>query len=594
MMWSMPLDASPRPTSALELLVALAAAVIGSPLVPAVIQASDISALDPAAGALGPAWAGLMIGLALVGYLVQQRTAPGAGRWWIAVLAGLAVGAVMAPLWAGLHGTPQPPFGVLRGDMTFRTEYITRFAATWHLDDYTFGHLSAFYPPAWFWLAGRTAHVLGIEPWRIVKPFTIGTIGAALAVAYLLWRRVLTPAGALAAAIGSSLVLTRQGAALGPAAHATQGWYSPYSCFVAVTGVAWLAATLQAVREGASRRAWALLVAAGALLALCYYLLFIILAVVLGLLAVVPSGERRLPARRMLGVLGGVAALTAVFWVPLVVSVLGGGAAQGHYLAPDFLTVQVGFDGPAELVVLMVAVVVALVLGHASSASLAVAGLIGATVVYQVLSATSLVFSENQLQPHRAVTMLWATLGAAVPVALEAFSRPESLAKGLPAAGARAAAIVLAVVAVGATFVLGERQGSDLVARPLTIGAHDPADMARPQRIARFITATTRRAPQDSTLLSGDKDAVLVTHPFNGFLALSARYAHPEAEQGRRVRWAESAAQCPTAACTTRRLTQTPFGRVDALVLTRVPVGYELLTQIDAFPEPRLVTVVFP
>jgi hypothetical protein len=25
-----------------------------------------------------------------------------------------------------------------------------------------------------------------------------------------------------------------------------------------------------------------------------------------------------------------------------------------------------------------------------------------------------------------------------------------------------------------------------------------------------------------------------------------------------------------------------------------VPVGYELLTQIDAFPEPRLVTVRFP
>src|SRR5689334_1295185 len=215
-------DISARPTSALELAAGLAAAAGAALLVGLIVDASGFSALDPAAGGFGPVWAAVMVALALAGYLVQQRLAPGASRWWIAVFAGLAAGVVMAPLWAGLHGTPQPPFGVLRGDMTFRTEYIVRFAATWHLDDYTFGGLSAFYPPAWFWLAGRAAHVLGIEPWRIVKPFTIGTIGMALALAYVLWRRVLTPAGALAAAIGSSLVLTRQGAALGPAAHATQ------------------------------------------------------------------------------------------------------------------------------------------------------------------------------------------------------------------------------------------------------------------------------------------------------------------------------------------------------------------------------------
>src|SRR5205085_10734354 len=67
-----------------------------------------------------------------------------------------------------------------------------------------------------------------------------------------------------------------------------------------------------------------------------------------------------------------------------------------------------------------------------------------------------------------------------------------------------------------------------------------------------------------------------------------------EAEQARGVHWVSHAASCPPAACTTRRPTRTPFGRVDALVLSRVPAGYELLTQIDAFPEPRLVTVRFP
>ena len=228
----------------------------------------------------------------------------------------------MAPLMAGLHGTPQPPFSVLRGDMTFRTEYVTRFASTWHLDDYTFGHLPAFYPPAWFWLAGRTAHVLGIEPWRIVKPFTIGTIGAALAVAYLLWRRVLTPAGALAAAIGSSLVLTRQIGSLGP--PPTRRRAGTRRTRASSPSPGRLAGGHAARRprgraRGAPGPCWC---SPARVLALCYYLLFIILALVLAVLA--RRAERRAAAGARCGCsacCGGVAALTAVFWVPLVVSV---------------------------------------------------------------------------------------------------------------------------------------------------------------------------------------------------------------------------------------------------------------------------------
>jgi len=577
---------------AVEIGLGLIAAGLAALGVYGIIWGTDFWLLDPVAAGLGPVWAAAMIALALAGYLVQQRW-PTRSRWAIALLAGIAVGVVMAPLVAGLHGTPQPPFSVLRGDMTFRTEYITRFAATWHLRDYTFGGLNAFYPPAWFWLAGRAAHYLDVEPWRIVKPFTIGTVGVALGLAYVLWRRVLTPAGALAAAIGSSLVLTHQNGSLGQAGHATQGWYSPYSCLVAVTGVAWLAAVLTATREGGSRRGWTFLVAVGALLALSYYLLFVILAVVLLVLALAPAGERWTGLRRAGGVLAGVGALTAVFWVPLVSSVLNGAASQGHYLAPDFLEVSVAFNGPTELVVLAVAVVAALALARHWPAAQAVMALLVATVVYQLLSVVSLVFTENQLQPHRAVTMMWATLGAAVPVALEGFTRTGTPARSLPTATLRTVAGAIAVVAVATTFVLGARQGTDLATGPLTIGAHDPVDLETPREMNRFITATTGRRPQDLTLLGG-ANALLVTRPYNGFLSLSARYAHPEARLPQRVRAVENAAECPDARCTTRALTHTGFGRIDAIVMTRTPVGIELHTQLDAFPLPRLVTISFP
>jgi hypothetical protein len=335
-------------------------------------------------------------------------------------------------------------------------------------------------------------------------------------------------------------------------------------------------------------------VGVGALLALCYYLLFILLAIVLVVVAVMPALGRRQALLRALAALGGVAALTAVFWVPLIADLVGGAASQGHYLAPDFLEVQVGFNGPAELIVLAVAATAALALGFAWPAARAVVGLIGGTVVWQLLSITSLVFTENQLQPHRAVTMMWATLGAAVPVALEGFARAGSLGRGLPAAGLRATAVVIAIVAACATFVLGARQGVDLATGPLTVGAHEPFDMRTPAQMSRFITAVAGRPPQDLTLLGGAKEPVLVIRPYNGFLALSARYAHPRAHLAQRVRIVEAAAACPTPACVTRTLTRTPFGPVDAVVLMRgIPRGGQLLTQVDAFPDPKMVPIVF-
>jgi len=575
-----------------EALVGAAAAALTLLLVHAIVAASNFDARDDVAPGLGPVWAAAMVALALLGYVAQRRLGERSGLV-VAGLAGVATGLATLPLTAGLHGTPQPPFTIMRGDQQFRTEYITRFASTWHLDDYTFKGLHAFYPPAWFWLAGRTANLLGSEPWRIVKPFTIGTIGVSLGLSFVLWRRVLSPAAALAAAVGSALVLTHQTGALGLVAHSTQGWYSPYSCFVAVTGAAWLAATLTWTLEGGTRRGAVLLIAVGALLALTYYLLFLILVIVLIVLALGPRVARRVAAARLGIALGAIAALTAVFWVPLAVSVLKGAASQGHYLAPDFLNVSAGFDGPKALVVLAVAVAAALVLTWAWAASRAVAGLLIGTVVYQLISVTSLVFSENQLQPHRAVTMLWATLGAAVPVALDGVRREGVLARALPAATLRGAAALIAVVAVPATFLLGAQQGKDLVSGPLTIGARDPVDLKTAAQLNGYITSVTGRRPDQLTIVT-EARGLLITQPYFGFLGLSARYSHPEAHQAARVKVLERAADCATPACTTNLLEHNRFGPIDALVLRRTPLGFELTTQTDAFPAPRIVTIDFP
>jgi galactan 5-O-arabinofuranosyltransferase len=577
---------------AAELGLILTGAAASAALVHALLAASNFSALNEVARGFGPPWAALMIALAVVAQVVQRRSASTVrSRVIVAALAGLAAGLVTAPLTAGLHGTDQPLNTILGGDMAFRTEYVTRFASTWHLRDFTFAHLHAFYPPAWFWAAGRSAHVFGLhDPWHIVKPFSIVTVGAALVVAYLLWRMVLSPAGALSAAIGSSLVLASQ---VGPADLSTQSWYEPYSCFVAVTGAAWLAASVRTLRLPGARGRLVLLALVGAVLALLYYLLFVILAVVLIVLAALSSPWRRAALTRCAALLGAVALLTAVFWVPLLSGLAHGAASQGKFVRPDFLKVSVGIaGGPTALAVLAIVAVVGLALTYGFVGSQAVGALIGGTILYQLISVTTLVFANNQLQPHRAVTMMWASFGAAVPVALEGLAVQGVGGRALRPPLPRIAALVALVLAVPAIFVIGSEQGADLAGGVFSRAAHDRPGLAQTRLISDFITGTERRSPQDLTVLSGDH-ALLVTEPYDGFLPLRARYAHPDAHLDQRLSVLRTASACRHPACTTRLLTSSKFGPVDALVLAREPYGFRVETQDDHFPEPSPVVIHF-
>jgi galactan 5-O-arabinofuranosyltransferase len=578
-----------------EVGLAVAGAAITVWLVHVFLVATNFNPLSEVATGLGPLWAGAMLIVAVVAQLVERRG--GAehavrARSTVSLLAGVATGLATAPLTAGLRGTDQPLNTILSGDMAFRTEDVTRFAATWHLQDYTFKGLHAFYPPAWFWLAGRAAHVLSLhEPWHIMKPFTIATIGAALLVAYVLWRMSLSPAGALSAAIGSSLVLDSQ---VGPLKFATQAWYSPYSCFVAVTGAAWVAAALNSLRLPAGAARWRLIFLGlvGAGLALCYYLLFLILAIVLIVLALAPAENRSRALRRMGALFAGIALLTAVFWIPLLRALAHGAASQGGFVRPDFLRVFVGMGRPIALAILALVVIGALALTLSAPASRAVAGVLLGGVAYQLVSVATLVFAQNQLQPHRAVTMMWATFGAGLPVAIDGFRSDNGLGRLLQPPLPRVFGTLAAVVAVPTVFVIGSTLGSDLAGGPFSREAHERPALAQTRAISSFITSTTGKRPDQLTILAGNR-ALLVTKPYYGFLPLRARYAHPEAHLEQRIGVLRAAARCPDPACTTRTLEGSRFGRIDALVLARSFGRLRIQTQLDRFPEPVPISIDF-
>ncbi|MGE5131495.1 MAG: arabinofuranosyltransferase [Gemmatimonadota bacterium] len=578
-----------------EIALFLAATAAALALVHAFAVGARYQPVVHEAHGFGPWWAAGMLALAVAAQLVQRLAGQAPSRAVVAVLAGLAAGLVTAPLTAGLQWTDQPLNTILGGDMQFRTENVTRFASTWHLEDYTCRGLRAFYPPGWFWVAGRAAHWLTpSEPWRIMKPFTIFTIGAAFAVAYGLWRMVLSPAGALSAAIGSSMVLQTQ---IGPVRFATLAWYSPYSAFVAVTGAAWLAASLRAVRERDRRGQLMLLGVAGAALALCYYLLFIILVVVLIALAAATPAARGRALLRVAALCTGIAILTSVFWIPLLEAVRHGAVTQGHFVRPDFYTVATGITGgPVMLTVLSVAALVALALTITWTGSQAVAGVIAGSILYQLISVATLTYAQAQLQPHRAVTMMWASFGAAVPVAFEAVgsSAPSRLLRPWLA---KPLALLGIAAALWATFGLGSALANDLVGGPYVAAIYQRSGYQRlsldqASLLSSYITSTTGKAPQQLTIVS-DQHALLVTEPYFGFLPLGARYAHPLAHLTQRIGVLQMAAACPTAACTTRELTHSQFGQIDALVLKRTPAGLLIQATEDRFPDPLPVQIYF-
>jgi galactan 5-O-arabinofuranosyltransferase len=76
-------------------------------------------------------------------------------------------------------------------DQQFRTEYLTRLTESAALRDMTYAGLPPFYPPGWFWIGGRVAALTETPGWEMYKPWAITSITIAIAVALVLWWRMI-------------------------------------------------------------------------------------------------------------------------------------------------------------------------------------------------------------------------------------------------------------------------------------------------------------------------------------------------------------------------------------------------------------------
>src|ERR1700761_8834467 len=129
---------------------------------------------------------GCIVGLLAAGWLWRR------GRRLLARLLALAFVSAFSVVTLGmpLGATKLYLFGI-SVDQQFRTEYLTRLTDSSSLHDMTYVGLPAFYPPGWFWVGGRVAALTGTPAWETFKPWAITSITIAIAVALVLWWRLI-------------------------------------------------------------------------------------------------------------------------------------------------------------------------------------------------------------------------------------------------------------------------------------------------------------------------------------------------------------------------------------------------------------------
>ncbi|OBJ43720.1 galactan 5-O-arabinofuranosyltransferase [Mycobacterium colombiense] len=494
---------------------------------------------------------GCLAGLVAVGWVWRRCARPRARL--LTRLAGLVFVSAFTVVTLGmpLGATKLYLFGI-SVDQQFRTEYLTRLADSPALRDMTYLGLPPYYPPGWFWIGGRAAALGGSPAWEIFKPWAITSITIAVAVALVLWWRMVRFEYALIVTTATAAVTLAYGSP------------EPYSAMITVLLPPMLVLTWSGLRAGDRPGApggagWGAVIAAGLFLgwtATWYTLLFGFSAFTVGLMALWLAGVRwrrnrktgglkaALDPLRRLAVIAGIAvAIACTTWLPFVLRALrspvsNSGSAM-HYLPADGAELTFPMLQFTLLGVVCLIGTLWLVL-RARSSVRAGALAIGVLAIYlwsllsmlTTLARTTLL--SFRLQPTLSVLL----------VAAGAFGFLE-LAQVLAAAGRDRSwgrAIAPVAGATGLAAAIAFSQDIPDVLRPdLTIAytdtdGHGQRGDRRPPSAEKFyatidhaITQVTGK-PRDQTVVMTADYSFLSFYPYWGFQGLTSHYANPLAQ----------------------------------------------------------------
>ncbi len=487
---------------------------------------------------------GCILGLLCAGWVWRR----GRGRTLARLLALVFVSAFsVVTLGMPLGATKLYLFGI-SVDQQFRTEYVTRFTDSAALHDMTYVGLPPFYPPGWFWIGGRIAALTGTPGWEMFKPWAITSITIAIAVALVLWWRMIR--------FEYALIVTAATAAVTLAYSSPE----PYAAMITVLLPPVLILAWSGLR-GEQRRSggWAAVIGAGIFLgfaATFYNLLLAYSAFTMVLMALLLAASRWRdgikaaldPLVRLAVVTVIAAALAATTWLPFLLRaardpVSNTGSAY-HYLPADgaeltFPMLQFTLLGALCMLGTLWLVVRA-------RSSVRAAGLaIGVLAVYlwsllsmlATLARTTLL--SFRLQPTLTVLLAAAGVFGFIEVTLALAARGRDHAWGR--------SVLPVATAIGLAAAIAFSQDIPDVLRPdLTIAytdtdGHGQRGDRRPPSSEKFypeIDAAITRAtgkPRDQTVVMTADYSFLSYYPYFGFQGLTSHYANPLAQFDKRA-----------------------------------------------------------
>jgi galactan 5-O-arabinofuranosyltransferase len=477
---------------------------------------------------------GCLAGLVGVGWLWRRD-----GRWRLpAQLGGLVFVSTFSVVTLGmpLGATKLYLFGI-SVDQQFRTEYLTRLTDSPALHDMTYLGLPSFYPPGWFWIGGRAAALTGMPAWEMYKPWAITSITIAVAVALVLWWRMIR--------FEYALIVTTATAAVTLAYSSPE----PYAAMITVLLPPMLVLTWSGLRAGERSGGWAAVTGAGLFLgftATWYTLLLAYTAftVVLMAMALAWSRWRRDGLHAALDPLRRVAVITvislaiaATTWLPFVVRaasnpVSNTGSAQ-HYLPADgaeltFPMLQFSLLGAICMIGTLWLIVRTRSSARAGALTIGVLAVYLWSLLSMLATLARMTLLSFRLQPTLSVLLVAAGVFGFLEATVALRQRSRAV---VPVAGA-----------IGVVATIAFSQDIPDVLRPdLTIAytdtdGHGQRGDRRPASSEKFyptidaaILAVTGK-PRDQTVVMTADYSFLSYYPYWGFQGLTSHYANPLAQ----------------------------------------------------------------
>ncbi|WP_316573155.1 arabinofuranosyltransferase [Nocardia canadensis] len=517
-------------------------------------------------------------------------------------------------------------------DQEFRTEYLTRLTDSAALRDMTYVDIPPFYPAGWFWIGGRVGNVLGMDGWEVFKPYAIGLLAIAAAVALVLWTQLVRAD----LAVGAAAAVTAM----------TLAYASP-EAYGAVL-VVFLPPVL-VLAWGALHRSsggWGAVLGTGLFLgvAACFYTLYLaIAAFTVVLMAVVAAGvavyTRREDLRPRVGgpravggpapwraaiapltklvAMGAIAVVLAlVVWAPYLLKMLSGAKLPSgnafHYLPQSgaelaFPMLEFSLRGALCLLGTLWLVLRAGSSRRAQALGLGVLAIYLWTLLSMAATAAGTTLLSFRLEPVLLAVLAAAGVFGFVELAGVIYRALHEPAPARIAAGVLAVLGTLAFAQHIPTVLTHEIDTAYTDTVPTDTPTADGtfgerADKRKPSAVAYYhavdeaLLARTGRPRDESVVLTADT-SFLAFYPYFGFQALTSHYANPLSDFKARAATIAAWSKLDSSPALLDAMATAPWRAPDAFLFRRDGDTYTLRLAEDVYPNDPNVkryTVAFP